>query len=165
MTNPTSKPRRWIAGLAIAASFVAGGLTLPTLAASAQDAAMQMHGMHGGAHGDMHAMMMRHLDKMLAAVDATPDQKSRIMTILGGAMPAMGAVHERMHDSMKSFHALLLAPTIDRGALESLRATEIADIDASSKTLVGAIADAADVLTPAQRAKVAAMMSEHEHPH
>ena len=64
---------------------------------------------------------------MLAAVDATPDQKSRIMTILGGAMPAMGAVHERMHDSMKSFHALLLAPTIDRGALESLRATEIAD--------------------------------------
>jgi protein CpxP len=160
MTTPTPKPRRWIAGLAIAASFVAGGLTLPTLAASAQDAAM-----HGGGHGDMHAMMMRHVDKMLAAIDATPDQKSRFMAILGGAMPTMGAAHERMHDAMKSFHALLLAPTIDRGAMESLRASEIADLDASSKTLVSAIADAAEVLTPAQRAKVAAMMTEHDHPH
>jgi protein CpxP len=154
--------RRWLAGAALAGAFVVGGITLPVLTASAQDAAMHMH---GGGHGDMHAMMMRHLDKMLTAVDATPDQKSRIMAILGGAMSSMGGVHAKMQDSMKQAHALLTAPTIDRGALESLRASEFADLDASSKTLVSAIADAAEVLTPAQRAKLSTMMMEHAHPH
>ncbi len=162
MTTSTTKPRRLIVGIAVAASFVVGGLTLPTLAASAQDAAMQ--GAMHGSRADMHAMMMRHLDKMLTAVNATPDQQSRIKTILGGAMPAMGAAHARMHDSMKQLHAILLAPTIDRAALESLRASEIADIDAASKTMVSAMADAAEVLSPQQRAKVSAMMMEHEHP-
>ena len=162
MTTSTPIHRRWLAGLALAGAFVAGGLTLPLLAASAEDAAM--HGaMHGDGHGDMHAMMARHLDKMLTAVDATPDQKSRIMAILGGAMTSMGGAHEKMHDGMRQFHALIGAPTIDRGALESLRASEIAEIDAGSKTLVAAAADAAEVLTPAQRAKLATMMADHEH--
>lgn len=163
----TSNPRqlrRWLVGLAVAGSFVAGGITLPVLAASAEDAAMS-GAMHMGGHGDMHAMMARHLDKMLTAVDATPDQKSRIMAILGGAMKSMGGTHAKMHDAMNRFHAVLTAPAIDRGALENLRATEIADLDAASKTMVAAIADAAEVLTPGQRAKLSTMMMDHDHPH
>ncbi len=162
--NTSNLTRRWLAGAVLVGAFVAGGIAVPALTATAQDAAMSGD-LHGGHHGDMHAMMMRHLDKMLAAVDATPDQKSRIMATLGRAMPAMGGVHVKMHDSMKRFHALLTAPTIDRGALESLRASQIADLDASSKTLVAAIADAAEVLSPAQRAKLSAMMMEHQNPH
>lgn len=162
MTTSTPVRRRWLTGLALAGAFVAGGLTLPILTASAEDAAM--HGaMHAGGHGEMHAMMMQHLDKMLTAVDATPDQKSRIMSILGGAMKSMGGAHEKIHDGMRRFHTLLSAPTIDRGALESVRASEIAEVDAGSKTLVAAMADAAEVLTPAQRAKLATMMADHEH--
>ena len=166
MTPSKPNRRRWLAGLAIAGSFVAGGLTLPVIAASARDAAMHgaMHGaMGGGGHGDMHAMMERHLDKMLGAVDATPDQKSRIKAILGAAMPTMGGVHTRVHDSMKQFHALLSAPAIDRGALESLRAAQIAQFDSASKTMVAAIANAAEVLTPRQRAKLSTMTMDHEH--
>ncbi len=162
MTTSTPIRPRWLAGLALAGAFVVGGLTLPMLTASAEDAAM--HGaMHGGGHAEMHAMMARHLDKMLTAVDATPDQKSRIMTILGGAMKSMGGAHEKMHDGLKQFHALLSAPTVDRGALESVRASEIAEVDAGSKTLVAAMADAAEVLTPAQRVKLGAMMADHDH--
>ena len=59
--------------------------------------------------------------------------------------------------------ALITAPTIDRAALENLRAEHIAAADRASKVLAQALADAADVLTPAQRAKLGAMAAEHHH--
>ena len=49
------------------------------------------------------------------------------------------------------------APAIDRGALETLRAAQIAQLDTASRRILLAVEDAADVLTPAQRQK----FSEH----
>ena len=151
---------RLLAALAAAGAFVVGGVALPPLAATAQEAAV-----HGGmgmeGHARMHAMMAAHLEKMLASVDATPDQKSRIESILGGAMRGMAGAHHQMHDRLADLHRLLSAPTVDRGALERLRASEIADLDTQSRALVGAFADAAEVLTPQQRAKLAAMTRDH----
>ena len=46
------------------------------------------------------------------------------------------------------------APTIDRAAVEKLRADQIAAFDAKSKKVVGAALDAAGQLTPEQRAKL-----------
>jgi Spy/CpxP family protein refolding chaperone len=155
--------RRVLLGAAFAATFVTGGLTGSGAVAWGADMA-QGHAMgHAMGHRDMHAMMGAHIDEMLAKLDATPDQSSRIHAIMKDAMSAMGSVHERLAGARGEIHRLLTAPTIDRGALEQLRAARIADLDQASKVLVQAMADAAEVLTPAQRAKLGTMMAQH-HP-
>jgi Spy/CpxP family protein refolding chaperone len=178
MTDSTNTPpRRFSAGLkglaltaALAGSFIAGGVLMSGAPAAAFEMAMGeagmgemgpmgMHGMHG--HG--HAMMQAHLEKMLTALDATPEQKEKIKTILHHGFEQIGPVHQKMAAGHKQLHDLLTAPTIDRGALEQLRASEMADFDQASKGLVQTLADAAEVLTPAQRAKLATMMAEHHH--
>jgi Spy/CpxP family protein refolding chaperone len=165
MTNPTHIPRRrWLAGAALAAAFVAGGVTLPLVAATAQNSAApaMRHMMHG--QGDMHAMAMAHVSKMLTEVGASPDQKSRIEAILRAGFASMADMHRDMAQTHASLHAILSAPTVDRAALEQLRVAEVAKIDEASRGVAKALGDAADVLTPAQRAKLARLMSEHHPP-
>jgi Spy/CpxP family protein refolding chaperone len=178
MTDPIqpTAPRRLGAGLrglllgaAFAATFVAGGLVMSSAPAAAFTMAMDeagmggMHGMHG--HARMHAMMQAHLDKMLTAIDATPDQKEKIKAILHKGFETIGPMHEKMAGGHAELHKLLTAPTIDRAALEQLRASEMADFDQASKVLVDTVADAAEVLRPEQRAKLGALMAEHQAHH
>jgi Spy/CpxP family protein refolding chaperone len=166
MNHPIQTPRRrWLTGVAVAGAFVAGGVTLPLVAASAQDAAQGgMHRMMGHGHGDMHAMAMTHVAKMLDQVGASADQKSRIETILRAGFAPMAGLHADMAKTHAGLHAILTAPTIDRAALEQLRTAEIARLDEATRTMTKAIADAAAVLTPEQRAKLATLMSEHRPP-
>ena len=49
----------------------------------------------------------------------------------------------------------MTAPTIDRTAIERLRAEQIALAETASKRIAQALADAAEVLNPEQRKKVA----------
>ena len=103
MTDPIQTPRRrWLAGLALAGAFVAGGVTLPLVAASAQDAAQggAMHHMMGHGHGDMHAMAMAHVSKMLDEVGASADQKSRVEAILHAGIAPMAGLHRDMAQTL-----------------------------------------------------------------
>ena len=150
--------RKLMLGLAFAGAFVTGGLVFSGATLAAEG--MAMHEAMGG-HGQMHVMMQAHIDKMLTEVAATPDQKARIHEILKGAMGSMGPMHQHMAAIHGDLHRLRTAPTIDRAALENLRAGTIADVGQASKTLVGALADAAEVLTPVQRAKLGTLMAEH----
>ncbi len=146
----------------LSAAVAAGAVAVFGLAAAAQTPAAPMSSMPmmGAGHAGMHGDMMSHMQKALDAIGATADQKARIAAILhAGFTPLMG-LHGEMAKAHASLHALLTAPTIDRAALEQLRSREMAALDAASRTLVKSMADAADVLTPAQRAKLAAMMAK-----
>jgi Spy/CpxP family protein refolding chaperone len=155
--------RGWLRRTALAAALVASGAALPVLVASAQGTGMGMHGMmHGGmAAGDMHAMAMGHVTQMLEAVGASEDQKTKIGAILHAGFEPMAKMHEDMGNTHKALHQILAAPTVDRAALEQLRVAEIARIDSASRAATGAMADAAEVLRPDQRAKLVALAAEH----
>lgn len=157
--------RRWLRRTALAAALVASGAALPVLVASAQGTGMGVsmhHGMHGpmGA-GEMHAMAMGHVTQMLDAVGASDDQKTKIGSILHAGFEPMGKMHGDMADTHKALHQILAAPTVDRAALEQLRAAQIAKIDSASRAATVAMADAAEVLRPDQRAKLVTLAAEH----
>jgi Spy/CpxP family protein refolding chaperone len=113
------------------------------------------HGGHG-SHGDMRAEM----DQMLTQVDATPEQKAKIHGIMKGAFETLKPMHGTLQQTHRDLHGLLTAPTIDRAALERLRAARLADADQASRVLVKALADSAEVLRPEQRAKLGELMAE-----
>jgi Spy/CpxP family protein refolding chaperone len=157
---PTGRRQPWVIGLMVATAFVAAGLTVSGLSASADETGM--HAMMGGPrHSHMEAMA--HITAALNAVGATSDQKGKIEEILHNGLKPMMAVHSSMDDLHGDLMRLLTAPTIDRGALEQIRAAEIAKLDQASRTAMQAIGDAAEVLSPDQRAKLSGMMAEH-HP-
>src|SRR5579859_5663235 len=123
MTDPiqSETPRRRLGaslrgllmGVAFAATFLAGGVVMSSAPAAAFAMAMDqagmggMHGMHG--HAGMHAMMEAHLNKMLTAVDATPDQKEKIKAILHKGFESIGPMHDKMASGHAELHKLLAA--------------------------------------------------------
>jgi Spy/CpxP family protein refolding chaperone len=145
--------RRWVLGAVVAVAFLAGAATVSGVSAVAAAAGMMGHD---------HMAAVAHVNAALDAAGATADQKSRIETILhAGLKPLMDAHH--MGDLHGDLVRLLTAPTIDRGALEQLRAGEIATLDQASRSAIQSLADAAEVLSPDQRAKLASVIAEH-HP-
>lgn len=154
--------RRWMMAAALVAAIGAAGVSY---ASDSEDMGFGMHGGHGH-HGQMDPeSMARHVDKMIERVapDATPQQKARLSEIAKSAFADLKPLHEKMRDGHKRAHALLMAPTIDRVALERLRVEQMQNADALSKRILAAVEDAAEVLTPEQRAKFAKHMQGHGH--
>ena len=154
MTELPSKPRRRRVGLiAIAASLaaIAGG-------------ALAFAHSGGGHHGPMSGNSQRHLEHiqaMLTKIGASDAQKTQIEGILKPALEDMKTARESHSAAFRQFHEVISAPSIDRARLESLRADQIKSLDDASKRLVTAISDAAEVLTPDQRAALAKKIEEH----
>ncbi|HET7809259.1 MAG TPA: periplasmic heavy metal sensor [Steroidobacteraceae bacterium] len=128
--------------------------------------AHQAQGMHHGMHGGMMSeqgmeMHLDHVQAMLGKIGANDAQKKQIDGILRAGFTDLKAAHEAHHQAFEQAHELLTAPTIDRARLESLRAEQIKSLDAASQRLVTAIADAAEVLSPEQRAALAEEIRKH----
>ena len=104
----------------------------------------------------------RMVKRFAARVEATPEQQSRLTEIAKAAARELRPLRERVRDARKRGMALLAAPTIDRAALERLRAEQIQAADAVSKRMSQAFADAAEVLTPDQRKKIAERMQRRQ---
>ena len=113
---------------------------------------MEMRGGPGGPMGGMTGE--RGLERMMDAVGATPEQAEKLRTIFGKARDELRPLRAELRDSRDDVAKLLGAPTIDRAAAETMRSERFAQLDQASQKLTTAILDAAEVLTPEQRAKL-----------
>lgn len=114
----------------------------------------------GGGHGHGHGHM-EHMQAMLTQIGATDAQKAQIHGLLEPALEAMKAAHESHSAAFKQFHDEITAPSVDRARIEALRAEQVKSLDEASKRLVTAISDAAEVLSPDQRAALAKQINKH----
>jgi Spy/CpxP family protein refolding chaperone len=119
---------------------------------------------HWGGHhrwedGNSPEHAKRHAERMVGhlawAVDATPEQKQKLTAIAEALATDMQQMHTKMRDSHKRAIEIMRAPQVDRAALEAFRVEHLALADEASKRFAQALGDAADVLTPEQRAKLA----------
>ncbi|HEY5623786.1 MAG TPA: Spy/CpxP family protein refolding chaperone [Gammaproteobacteria bacterium] len=103
------------------------------------------------------------LDVMLDRIDATGEQRLEISEIVDGLMVDLQTVageHESMHEQVQ---AILSQPTVDRAALEQIRANAILTADTTSQTVVQALGDIAESLTPEQRLELMELRRLHRH--
>jgi Spy/CpxP family protein refolding chaperone len=148
-------------GIAIAIGGVFG---VQALADSKAYGHMKLYaGNYGGGHGGHHKSFSDLSDEELTArverfvkhaaieVDATQEQQEKITALVVAAAKELKPVHERLRATGKEIHNLLLADSIDRTALENLRAERLAEAETISKNLVRTLADVAEVLSPEQR--------------
>ncbi|MGA8515703.1 MAG: Spy/CpxP family protein refolding chaperone [Burkholderiaceae bacterium] len=150
--------RRWAALAAVSALSLGTGLAL------SQDA-QHPHGPgrmgHAPSAEHMARGMERRIDGIIKAVDGTPEQRARLLQLSQAAMAEMKPLHGQRMAIHKQGAQLMAAPVIDRRALEALRVQQMALDDTISKRRVQHLADAAEVLTPAQRSKLAERMQKH----
>jgi periplasmic protein CpxP/Spy len=110
--------------------------------------------MHGGMMGGGSMFGFgpeRMFDFALSSVGATSEQKLKIVTIAQSAMQELRPLRDRRYTASLKLAILLKADTVDRAAIEKLRAEEFAAFEAGSKRAAQALSEAAEVLTPAQR--------------
>ncbi len=128
-------------------------------------------GWHRGAFMGDHLDPVKldaHLDRMLkhlyVEVDATDAQKQQLGPIVKAAARDLLPMRDRMHDARLQAVALLSQPSIDRAALEALRANQLQQAEQASRRFTQALADIADVLTPEQRKQLAERMGRWHGP-
>lgn len=102
----------------------------------------------------MRGFMEYRIEQALTDVGADTAQKDKIKTIVNTTMDEIRPDRGERKEMREQVIKLLEAPTIDRTAIETLRAKHMAEMDAKSKTVAKAIGDAAEVLTPDQRKKL-----------
>ena len=116
-----------------------------------------------GMHGDP-AKMDEHVERAVkrfaSKIDATPEQQQKLTAIARDAAKDVAPVREKLRDARKQATALVGAASVDRAAIERLRAEQIQLADTVSKRMTQALADAAEVLTPEQRQKVSERIGE-----
>lgn len=159
----TEKRRRFFKRAAIAALI--GGIV-----AGVGIKAFAQSGWHRGgfAAGPLDpAAVDEHLDRMLkhlyVEIDATEEQKQRLAPIVKQAAKDLLPLREKMQAARKQAIELLTRDTIDRGAIEALRAEQLQLAEQASRRIAQSLADAAEVLTPLQRKELAARIEKHHH--
>jgi Spy/CpxP family protein refolding chaperone len=135
------------------------------LAAGASYALAKSHGQGFGVHGLCKPGMAKdmaeyRIHRALKQVNASEEQEQKILAILSTQFDrqmSLSGLHYEIHTKAK---AALAGDTVDRQALEAIRAQAIQRADERSKEIVQAVADAAEVLTPAQRQKLAELAAK-----
>ena len=109
--------------------------------------------------------MVRH---MSIELDANNEQQEKLRGIVRGMLKDVLPAREKAATARQQARDLLTATTIDRTAMEKLRADQIALADTVSKRITQALGDAAEVLSRAAPQAVrafSALRRRHGHDH
>jgi Spy/CpxP family protein refolding chaperone len=111
------------------------------------------------------AAVDEHLDRMLkhlyVEINATDEQKQRLEPIVKQAVKDLLPLRDKARAGRERVLELLTADTIDRGAIEALRAEHLQLAERASRRFAQVLADMAEVLTPEQRKDLAGRMERH----
>ncbi len=152
--------KRWLLG----ASFVALTGIVGVAAAVGTHGGMRWH------HGEMAlssdpATRAEQVDRLLRHVyvelDVTEAQQASLEPILKQAFADLAPLRERMRDGRRQGLEILGQPTIDRAALETLRANQLDIAEDASRTIARLIGDVAEILTPEQRQQLLDRIEAH----
>ncbi len=103
----------------------------------------------------------KRLQHMLDEVKANDAQKKQASTIVKASLEKGAPLAEKMRDNHLQMRKLMSAPTLDKDAIEALRAEQIKLADEASKHMTQTLLAVAEVLTPEQRTKLAERMEHH----
>ncbi|MBL0076829.1 MAG: Spy/CpxP family protein refolding chaperone [Rhodocyclaceae bacterium] len=143
-----------VVALTVAAGFAGGFVSK----AYAQEHKPMMSDADRSGRMDQHVTrMVKHL---AVELDATPEQQEKMIAIAKSAAKDLAPIRMKLHEAHQRGIAILGAEKIDRVALEKLRVEQIAMMDSNSKRFAQSLADLAEVLTPAQRQKLAEHMKK-----
>ncbi len=121
-------------------------------------------GMHGTSFSSDPARMEEGIDRMVrrfaGRTEATPEQQQKLSVIAKAAARDIMPVREQLQKARTQAVELLKAPAVDRAAIERLRSEQLQLADTVSQRITRAMGDAAEVLTPEQRQKIAGRMTE-----
>jgi Spy/CpxP family protein refolding chaperone len=166
-TNTKSRGRYWFILILVALISGFGGVAVAKAFqfrhAHFWGGPKMMHPTNIADAREMAGWMVRRLS---GHIKATPAQKTKLTEIAKATVKDLFPLREKMIASRRQAIELLRQPTIDREAIEKLRAEKIQHIDILSRRLAKAIGDAAEVLTPEQRKDLAADISflmRHRH--
>jgi Spy/CpxP family protein refolding chaperone len=124
------------------------------------------------AHGPGRGMMMkqmitRHIAEAEDYIQATPPQRAQIEQSRDTILSALQSMHKDRGQTHQQLTQLLTADTLKAEDLYKIADQHAADIQAMAKVIVPEIVKVHDVLTPAQRQKLAQraqeMRQKHQH--
>lgn len=123
---------------------------------------------HEGPGGHRGMDRPHHMERMLNAVNATPEQRAQVKQIMQAAHAESAAQHAATRALHEQSQALFAQPTVDARAAEAVRQQMMALHDQASKRRMQALLEVSRVLTPEQRktlsetmGKRRAMMERH----
>ena len=154
--NGRKRPFAWRRSLALL-GVLAGGVAIGAGGFALADAGIDQLGWKQGARLAIVQHVVAHA---LDTVGASAEQEAKAHDIIAIKFAEV-APDPRQHEAMrKQALDLIAAPTIDRAAVEKMRADAVASFDAKSKAVVAGVLDIADLLTPPQRAQLAVEIGE-----
>ena len=163
---------RWTRRRALWLGIVAGGLGLiggvaigsVETASAARWMARHAWG-HAGGHGwhGRHDHGRRAVEWVLDEIEASDEQRIEVEAILDELHAELGGFHDAHHGYRETLVEALTGETVDAAALEEIRAEALALAEQASVELTAAVAAVARVLTPDQRAAIAAFHARHHH--
>ena len=137
-----------------------GGAVVLVVALVGGTAAAWAHSQFGDP-GKMATHMENRLRSTLEDVGASAEQQDQVAQIFKIAAQDLHAIKDQYPSgSHKELHQILTGASIDRNRLETLRSEHLRFADEASRRLTLALADAAEVLTPEQRAAVTEKMAK-----